>query len=187
MKARLNSSKKWTPFPQELQEQIRSAFLENFQAQLQNKEVLVEGRIYSEELAMQIGISTKGQLKQANFEISVNYDKNTDNVISKIYTCVDVAASMMADYFESNEEIEFPLYWTEYPFENTKVWLQFSTENVSLEAEADRILGIEDDHLVKNSDAEEETDEAMDRSEVLDPEELAKKRSEFLKKKSQLH
>lgn len=188
MKARLNSSKKWTPFPEELKEQIRAAFLENFDIQLKNREVIVDGRIYPQELALRIGISNKGQLKHTNFEISTDYDKDKENVITKIYTCVDVAASMIADYFESNEEIEFPLYWTEYPFEETKVWLQFSTENSNLEAEADKLLGLVDENLVKDADKDQlETDEAMERAQILDEEELSQVRADFLKKKNQLH
>ena len=70
---------------------------------------------------------------------------------------------MMMDYFESDGESEFPRTWQEFPFNGVKVYLQFTTENTDLEAQANALLGEDDDSLVLE---EQENEDALDRSEV---------------------
>lgn len=186
MKPRLASSKKWTDFPVELSAQIEDAFKQNFTQFLTQKAVQVEGRIYPEEIALRVGISEKGSIKHSNFEVSLSYKPEAQNVIAGIHTCIDVAASMLTEFIAGEEVHEFPLYWTEYPFNGQKIWLQYSSENSNLEAEADRLLGLIDDNLVKKADSEE-TEEALERAEIVDEDTLQKERAEFLKKKTHLH
>lgn len=158
MQPRLKSSKKWTQLPQDVSDQIRELFKQNFQKELGNSHVLVEGRIYPQEILLRVGYLEPGRLTQNNFEISMEYKlNNQESALKTIHTCVDAAGALMADHFESNGEVELPYSWTEYPFEGKKVWLQFSTTNTSLEKQANQLLGEDEDSLVQG-----ETEEAMD-------------------------
>jgi len=171
---RLKSSKKWTGFPKEYSDQIRTVFKENFASYLENGELVVEGRIYPEEILLRVGYLEKGRLAQANFEVSMNYSQDEQDAVSRIHNCVDAAASMMMEYLENDGEVDFPYVWKEFPFQGKKIYLQFSTENSSLEEEANKLLGMDDTSLYHDED---ETDEdALSRAEQS--EELSPPRDE---------
>ncbi|WP_374030171.1 hypothetical protein [Bdellovibrio bacteriovorus] len=163
MNPRLKSSKKWTAFPKEYSEQIQAVFRENFSQYLENAELLIEGRIYTEEIVLRVGYHEEGRLAQANFEVSMNYSQSEQDAVSRIHNCVDAAASMMMEYFEKEGEVDFPYVWKEYPFQGKKLYLQFTTENSSLEAEANKLLGLEDDTLLHEEDESDE--DALSRAE----------------------
>lgn len=171
MKARKKESKKWSQLPPELSKQIKEVFEENFKAQLVGKTLSVEGRIYPTEILMRLGINSKGELRFQNFEVSVDHSPEKQNTLPQIHLAVDVIASILFDYFENNEEHDIPYVWQEFPFEKEKIWLQSNTENTSLEAEADKLLGLEpnDDTLLKETEEDMEAyglldDEAVDTS-----------------------
>lgn len=158
MQPRLKSSTKWTKLPQDVTDQIRELFKQNFQKELQNAEVVVEGRIYKQEILLRVGYLEKGRLTQHNFEISMDYKlTKADSALSTLHVCIDAAGSLMAEFFESEGEAELPLAWSEYPFEGKKVWLQYSTTNTALEKQANALLGEDEDALVQG-----EVDEAED-------------------------
>ena len=51
---------------------------------------------------------------------------------------------MMGEHLATTEEeIDFPLDWHEYQFNNRKVYLMYSTENDSIEEQAAALLGDE--------------------------------------------
>lgn len=154
MNPRLPTSKKWTAFPGDFVDQIKEALLETFGENLRDAELRIEGRIYPAEILLRIGFVEKKRLKQNNFEVSIDYKK--EEAVDRIHDAIDAAASMMADFFESDGEIDIPRTWKEYDFENQKIFCQYSTVNTTLEAEADRILGLDDAGLVKGGDDEEE-------------------------------
>ncbi len=164
MNPRLKTSKKWTAFPKEYSDQIQSVFTENFATYLKNAELIVEGRIYPEEIMLRVGYHEKNRLAQANFEVSMNYSQEKQDAISKIHSCVDAAASMMLEYLENDSEVDFPYTWKEVDFQGQKLFLQFNTENSSLEAEANKLLGIEEDTLLV--DEEDESEDALARAEL---------------------
>lgn len=168
MKPRLKSSTKWTNLPPDVTVQIQQVFEQNFQKELQKARIIVEGRLYPHEILLRVGYIETGRLTQNNFEISMDYVSGTeDAALNTIHTCVDVAASLMTEYFEAEGELEIPKIWTEFPFEDEKVWLQFSTENSSLEKQANELLGDWDDSLVQGDDSED--DEDFDDAEIDDP------------------
>ncbi|WII71107.1 hypothetical protein QJS83_11610 [Bdellovibrio sp. 22V] len=170
MNPRLKSSKKWTAFPKEYSEQIQAVFRENFSQYLENAELLIEGRIYTEEIVLRVGHHEEGRLAQANFEVSMNYSQSEQDAVSRIHNCVDAAASMMMEYFEKEGEVDFPYVWKEYPFQGKKLYLQFTTENSSLEAEANKLLGLEDDTLLHEEDeSDEDALSRAEQSEELSP------------------
>jgi hypothetical protein len=92
----------------------------------------------------------------------MDYNPKEKDALERIHNCIDAAASMMADYFELEEEAEFPRTWQEYPFQGKSVFLQFTTENSDLEAQANALLGEDSDALV----LEEESNDALAHAEV---------------------
>src|SRR5690606_11832643 len=119
-------------------------------------EILVEGRIYAEELLLRVGYLEKGRLAQANFEVSLDFNAAKQNALEQVHFAIDCAASMMEDYFQNDQSlIDFPRIWQPFQISGREVFLQASSVNTRLEAEADRILGTHDDHLVKDADEDE--------------------------------
>lgn len=141
MKARLSSSKKWTPFPDDLENAMREILRENYK-DLKGT-FIVEGRIYSAELLLRLGYLKPDSLKQVNFEVSLNFDNK--KVMEEIHFCFDVAAAMLQTFVE-NPESDFPYQWKEIDFEKRRVFVQFSTINSELERQTDIFLG---DHVKK--------------------------------------
>src|ERR1700677_1818331 len=98
---RLKSSVKWTDLPKELCAQIREVFEENFTAAAKNGRFVVSGRIYPHELCFRAGYLENGRLRQANFEVSLDFNAAKQNAFEQIQVCVDCAASMFEQYLEN--------------------------------------------------------------------------------------
>jgi hypothetical protein len=163
MNPRLKTSKKWTSFPSEFQKQIDEVFQQAFKEQLKNSKLIVEGRIYPGEIMLRVGVRENGALRQANFEVSMDLDLKQKNTVDRLHNCIDGAASMMQEYFDSlakddEEGPDFPLTWQEYDFNKQKLFFQFSSENSDLEAQANALLGDDlEDSLVQEIE-DDETD-----------------------------
>lgn len=158
---RLKTSKKWTAFPEEYLHQIEEVFTSTFKRQLSQSQLIVEGRIYTEEILLRVGIREKGRLAQSNFEVSMSYSQKSQDAIDRIHDCIDAAASMMNDYFSSEKEADFPRQWQEFEFNQRPLFLQFSTENSDLEAQADALLGQSFEEMVQE---DTESEDALDRA-----------------------
>ncbi len=155
MNPRKKESKKWTKLPADFANQIKTVFEQNFKPHLQGKKLTVEGRIYPSEIVLRVGINQKGELRFNNFEVSLDHSKEQQNAIAQIHIGVDAVASLMVDYFENEEEHEMPLIWQKYPFDKQTIWLQYSSENSDLEAEANKLLGLSaEDALLAETEAE---------------------------------
>lgn len=166
MEPRLASSKKWTSFPDEYLKQIQQVFNKSFKLHIEKGKILTEGRIYKEELLLKVGYLENERLKQCNFEISVEYDKKKENAVKLIYLLIDVAATMMDEFFMAENDHDFPKLWQDYEVEGKKVFLQYSSTNSELEKQADEILGVADEGLINDSD--EETIEDLKKGMGLD-------------------
>ncbi len=169
MNPRLKSSKKWTAFPKEYSEQIQTVFSDNFASYLVDASLVVEGRIYPEEVLLRVGYLEKGRLTQANFEVSMNYSQIEQDAVARIHNCIDAAASMMVEYFEKEGVVDFPYTWTEFPFQGKKMFLQYNTENSTLESEANRLLGVNEDDLLLEVEEGEDALEHAELDEELSP------------------
>lgn len=157
MNPRKKESKKWTKLPNDFSIQIKTVFEQNFKPHLEGKKLTVEGRIYPSEIVLRVGLNQKGELRYHNFEVSMDHSKELQNAISQIHIGVDAIASLMVDYLDSDEDNEMPLVWQEYPFEKQTIWLQYSSENSDIEAEANKLLGLSnEDSLLAESEAEME-------------------------------
>jgi hypothetical protein len=162
MKPRLLTSKKWTILPKTYVSQIQEVFEEAFEEQLNAGKLIIEGRIYPEEILLRVGYLAEGRLVQSNFEVSMQYAATKENAIDRIHNCIDAAASLMNEYFESDGEVDFPNSWKSYDFDGKQIWVQHTTVNTELEAEADKLLGAADKSLVQE---EIDNEDALARSE----------------------
>ena len=156
---RLSTSIKWTPFPSEFTEKIIQVMSENFTEQAAKGHFSVEGRIYPQEILMRVGYNETGRLKQDNFEASMDYTMKTPEQSAQktIFSCLDAIGTSFDELFNSNEEIELPKHWEAYDFDGDIVWMQYSTVNTDLEAEANRLLNsLGDDSLVKEDFGDED-------------------------------
>ncbi len=167
MNPRYKTNKKWIEFPTELITEISNVFKQTFEKNLANhKNLQVFGRFYEKELILRIGINTKGELRFHNFEVSIDRVAEADKTLDLVYMAIDAVASLVTEYFENNEETEIPYTWSELTFDEQKIWVQYSTENSSLEAEANKLLGLHDpDDLLKTIDEEQTSADILDATE----------------------
>lgn len=147
---RKKQSKKWTAIPSEFLNQIKTVFEENFKGHLSDKTIKVMGRIYPTEILLRIGINRKGELRYNNFEVSLDHSQAKQDTVAQIHLAVDALGSLVFDYFENEEDHELPYVWQEHPFENQKIWLQYTSENPDLEAEANKLLGVDEGTLLND-------------------------------------
>src|SRR5690606_27131514 len=103
---------------------------------------VIEGRIYPEELLFRAGYLEKGRLLQTNFEVSLDFDPAKQNALEQIRFAMDVAASMLEEYFNEDNFSEFPRMWEKHVVNKRTIYLQASSENTDLEAKANALLGV---------------------------------------------
>lgn len=117
--------------------------MEAFKSGLTGTVLVVEGRIYSHEIGLRVGFRQATELRQNNFEVSLDFDPSKENALEQIYRLIDVLAVVMNEYFEGKPSSTLPTFWKEIQFEGRPVFFQFTTVNTDLEAVADEILGNE--------------------------------------------
>lgn len=171
MTPRLKSSKKWTGFPGDFQDQIKESLIEYFGKELRGAELIIEGRIYPQEILVRLGFIRKGELTQHNFEVSVFYKEDT--AISQIHFGVDAAASLMNEFLiaestsateDEGAEFDLPRTWKEIEFEGQTLSCQYTTVNSRLEAAADELLGVHEDSLVHGEDEDSDEEDEIELS-----------------------
>lgn len=144
MTPRLTSSvsKNQTKLPPDILSLISESVKESFESFLNEKELVAEGEIYLEEVLLRIGFREKGGLRQMNFECSLDYsNEKPEEVMERIYDGLDALQSMLDQYIENEGDVEFPLSWQAYDLGDKKIYLKTSTENSSLEEQANKLLG----------------------------------------------
>lgn len=139
----INSKKhKYQPVPKDFLNLVQETFKEKYTEFLKDKTLVVDGAIYPEELVLVVGFKKNGEkIRQQNFECSMDYenDPNAD-VLEKIHLSIDALDAMFAEYVEANGDLEMPTQWTEFDFEDQKIFLRASTHNIELEKMADEFL-----------------------------------------------
>lgn len=161
MQPRLKSSKKWTPLPKELLDQIRSIFSQNFAEQSKNAKIEAGGRIYPDEILIRVGFKPDHSIRQQNWQISIAYKPKRDNVMKLLHLGLDAVGALFEQMFAAETDHDFPRTWEEVDFEKRKIHIQYGTENSDLEAEANRLLGLsesEDEDAVAQGDWDEDVD-----------------------------
>lgn len=161
MHPRLESSKQWSPFPPEYSEKIREVFEQNYESQKGEGHFMVEGRIYPEEILLRVGFQQKSRLSQANFEGSLTYDPKKEKAQDRIGVLIDAIGAWFDHYFEEgqNDTADYPKHWEEYDFLEDVLFMQFSTVNTDLEAQANALLGSSEGTVFNEEDL---SDDAMD-------------------------
>ena len=89
----------------------------------------------------------------------MDFNSSKENAIEKIYVAIDCIASMIAQYLEANRDnSEFPRVWDQISFEKNELYIQFSPVNSKREAEADKLLGVEEEagYIVRGENSEED-------------------------------
>jgi hypothetical protein len=158
MTPRLKSSKTWTSLPKEYLTKIQEVFTAGFKAQAKRGQFLADGRIYATELLVRIGYLENGHLAQANFEISLEYNPQKDNVLDLTYLAIDAAASLMEGHFEGGDPANYPQQWQAEKLDKHEIFYRYSSTNTQLENQADQLLGKSQDHLVQgDTDDDDET------------------------------
>lgn len=163
MQPRLSSSRQWTALPKELITQVKSIFGQNFKDSIGEGHIEVDGRIYPGEILLMVGYRAPKSLKQSNFEISMAYQREKDNVLKLLHLGVDAAASLFEQFFAAENDHDFPRIWESVPFEGRELFIQYTTTNTELEGQADRLLGLKGEEGLAKGDweAEEETAEEI--------------------------
>jgi hypothetical protein len=151
MEPRLLTSTQWTPFPGELLQQIIEATEDHFSDyERGDRQFIAEGRIYPKEIILRIGLTAnKGELRQDNFEASLEYNSEKDKPVEQIHLLVDFLAETWAEFFEEAPDREvLPLLWTEQFFEKRPVYIRYTSENTDLEKQAAAFLAMDEKKLV---------------------------------------
>ncbi|RYZ72015.1 MAG: hypothetical protein EOP05_11460 [Proteobacteria bacterium] len=80
------------------------------------------------------------------------------STVDRLYVCIDALGSLMEEYFKTGsvDEMDVPLHWKMYEFEEEEVFLQYSTVNTRLEEEANRLLGLLGDDLFNDGGTNED-------------------------------
>jgi hypothetical protein len=146
-------------FPQEVV--IRAGYLEkgrlkqiNFEASID----LPDSSGLSPELLPELLGSKNLGLNNTNLNQSSNLDdadpQSENQTMQKIYVCIDALGSVMEEFFALGEEgeIDVPVHWRPFDFEDETVYLQHSTINTRLEEEADRLLALHADFCDESID-----------------------------------
>lgn len=142
LQPRLAQSQQWTPFPDELLQQIQDVFSSFFEEyDLENGQFKVDGAIYAGEILLSVGLTKPGRLRQDNFEASMEYNAEKEKTLTEIHKVIDFLGQTWQDYLEEPPEDEtLPRQWTEHTFEKKKIFLKYSSVNFDLEREADKLL-----------------------------------------------
>ncbi len=144
MEPRNLGSKKhnYQPIPEDFLKLVKETFQEKYPAFLKDKTLIVDGGIFPEELILVVGLRNKDErVRQVNFECSMDYINDENNrVLEKIHLSVDALDAMFAEYIDANGDLEMPKLWTEFDFEDEKIYLRSSSDNIELEKLADELL-----------------------------------------------
>lgn len=156
MEPRLKTSTKWSPFPEELCQLAASSLHDRFDPDYDTEKAqfVVQGRIYQEEILGRFGLNIVGQLKQPNFEISLDFDPEKEKALDLIQKSMDVVDHLWTELFEDDlEDTELALLWQTMVFEGRTWYFRYSTVNTRLEVEADRLLEEYEKRLVYEDSA----------------------------------
>ncbi|MCB0378084.1 MAG: hypothetical protein KDD33_06295 [Bdellovibrionales bacterium] len=160
MEPRLKNSNQWTPFPEELCDQIKGVLQERFNDEygLEDSLFIVEGRIYQQEILARFGLNVPNQLKQYNFELSFEFDPQKENTLESIQNSMDIIEYLFSEFLEEDmDDSDLPRKWRILTHNKNNYFFQYSTVNSILEKQADQLLEQYEKKLVY--DAEEAPEE----------------------------
>jgi hypothetical protein len=111
---RLPNSTQSTDLPQDFRSRAAEVFRATFPDEAELGEFVVDGRIYPNEVLLRLGYLPQDQIRQINFEASVDYDtKKLEErgltTMEPLFLCVDVLGAVMEEHFAdaAKEDNEF--------------------------------------------------------------------------------
>lgn len=143
MEPRLKSSMQWSPFPEELCQQCAEVLDEHFRDEydLDKAQFVVEGRIYASEILARFGLNQPDQLKQMNFEISMEYDPEKSQALSLIQEAMDAVEYLWRELLEEDlNDQDLSQQWQNLRISKSDYYYRYSTVNSDLERQADALL-----------------------------------------------
>lgn len=168
MEPRLPTSKRWTPLPSDLIQQMTEIVGGHFKRESGSGEFRIEGRVYPQELLLRFGYLPAGSLSQKNFEFSFEYQFDKEKVIDLVHLSLDMVAGLFTQLFENPEEsLQYPVVWQKEAMGERTFYIQFSGINSKLEQEADKLLG-EQPTLVTEAPEDPRIEEVLSRIEEYD-------------------
>jgi hypothetical protein len=134
-------NKKYSTIPSEISAQIVTAVEGDILEQGSDDTVQVQGFIYPKEIIFSLGWRKSGEIKQVNFEASIDFvAKEKAKAFEYITLLAQAASSMFAEYMGNSGDIELPQEWTPFQLDKYEIHLRCTSTNYDLEAEADRLL-----------------------------------------------
>ncbi len=131
--------------PSDLIKLISEEIKREFSDFMVDKELLISGYIFLEEVYVSIGFKEKKAVRQYNFEASLDFDAEKSKALDKINFGVDAINSMIEAYIEaekgSGDGIQMPFDWKSFDLGVDTVFLRYNTINTELEKLADDFLG----------------------------------------------
>ena len=165
MEPRLKNSVKWSPFPEELTLQITEVMEEGFSDEygLDTHQFVIEGRIYSQEILLRVGLTVDHQLKQHNFEFSFEFDPEKEKLLEHIRESMDLVGHIWREFLEEDmEDEDMPRTWKNLSMGNNIYYYRYSTVNTALEKQADILLNQHEKKLVHEHEGVELDDDLSD-------------------------
>ncbi len=158
MDPRLKQNNIWTAFPKEYEDQIKEIFSKTYSKKAKDGSFVVTSMIYATELLISIGYLENKRIKQVNFQTSTEFDPNKQNAKKLSLEAIDIIGGLFDIHFGLSEteqidkehEIYSAIWQTSDP--SSKIFTRYSSENTSLEDQANELLGLLDDNLVKSTD-----------------------------------
>ena len=96
-----SSLKRSVELPGDARDTIAHTFRDAFQEKASGYEILVDGRVFSEEVLLSVSLKKSGEITQKNFVASLDYDTQNDQAMKIIHTAVDAIASMIEQFLEA--------------------------------------------------------------------------------------
>ena len=153
---RRKDSTTWTALPESYLSLLQGAVDNVFDDLLpENLEIIVEGRIYNQEILIRLGHLPSQSIRQMNFELSMDYDAGKDKVVDILDIAVDCIGGMFQEFL-AKSNVDWPIDWIEEEFHSKKVFLRTSRINSVLEKQADQLLGLATDGLISDNKSGEE-------------------------------
>lgn len=163
---RLESSKAFTKAPVEFDEAVKALFEEHFQEEAKRGIFDSNTLIYPNEIITRVGYLEGEGIAQVNFMVSADFDSKSQDIIDTGDFILLGLKDVFTSHFTNPKREELPYVWSPVRESNETLFYKYDATNYSLENEANRLLGLEDDNtdelIVGDMDSTEDINEILD-------------------------
>src|SRR3989338_2214649 len=99
LEARLKTSQKRVSFPGDICQLISQSLHEQFPEAAKGGKFVVEGWIFPSEMILRTGYLPNGQLRQRNFEASLDFQPLKEKTVDRIQVLTTACLAFMASHF----------------------------------------------------------------------------------------